>query len=513
MECATRLEKVIVSLIAGAFILAGSPGVIGSSDDCASLLEKAQALLTQEQVPEARDVILIVVRKCPQNAQAYNLLGISYDEQSLYKEAQAAYQKAISLNPGWAAYHNNLAVSYYRAGGTANAIEEFRKAIRLDPLNQFAAVNLAKYYVDQREYRQALDYFQIADVAKSQDPALLLGLAKAYFGAGMEEAALQTISSLNQLGGTDAKVRFSLGLLLAENGQYAAAVKQFQTIPASDRDFAVNQNLGLAYSKLGRFAEAQTAYRNALRIEPSNPEPYLGIGQDFSAMYQFDRAVYWLSQAHERSPKRGDITCALAEALIQGRQFDRAHDLLSDALKYWPHDPTIQQSLGDLYSHQGQNQLAIKAYQESLSYAPRRFEVHLALAQLYQGLGRVSEAKAELDQVLRIATDNSEANATVGRIALQLGQIAIALDSLKKALQEDPNNLNANEDLATIQLRQGSSVEAQAVLEKLVRLDPNNPRYHYLLGQALLKSGRKEEAQREFTRSQELVAARAKDIM
>jgi Flp pilus assembly protein TadD len=94
-----------------------------------------------------------------------------------------------------------------------------------------------------------------------------------------------------------------------------------------------------------------------------------------------------------------------------------------------------------------------------------------------------------------------------------VGQIAIALDSLKKALQEDPNNLNANEDLATIQLRQGSSVEAQAVLEKLVRLDPNNPRYHYLLGQALLKSGRKEEAQREFTRSQELVAARAKDIM
>jgi hypothetical protein len=66
----------------------------------------------------------------------------------------------------------------------------------MKPTRRRSTDNLARYCVDQREYRPALGYFQIADVAKSQDPALLLGLAKAYFGAGMEPAALQTISSV-----------------------------------------------------------------------------------------------------------------------------------------------------------------------------------------------------------------------------------------------------------------------------------------------------------------------------
>jgi Flp pilus assembly protein TadD len=97
MERVARRKKVLLSLAVGAFFLAASPVVFASSDDCAPLLEEAQELLTGGHATEARDVILAATRKCSQNAQTYNLLGIAYDEQRLYKQAQAAYQKASSF--------------------------------------------------------------------------------------------------------------------------------------------------------------------------------------------------------------------------------------------------------------------------------------------------------------------------------------------------------------------------------------------------------------------------------
>jgi len=477
---------------------------------CAAQVARVQALTARGLFSQAQAASLAGLDSCPQNPQLYDLLGIAYDEQGQYPQARAAYQKAIALSPQTAAFHNNLAVSYYRAGEQAKAIAEFRTAFQLDPHNQFAALNLAKYELDQRHYRQALRYFQIAGAAGSHDPALLLGFAEACWGAGDSQAGLQAITSLDQLAGADASVHFSAGRLLAEHGQYVAAVKEFESIPATDRDFATYQNLGLAYSHLGRFEEAKTAFQAAARLDPSNPEPCLQLGRSAAVAGQLTDAVYWLTQAQTRAPQRTDIASDLAQALVQARQFDRAQELLSQALQSAPHDPALLKSEGDLNAAQHRDEPAIGAYRQSLTYAPRRADTRVALAKLYQQMNRQPEAKAEFEQVLRASPDDPEANAALGRMALKAGEIPTALTFLKKALDKDPDSLDASEDLATIELRQGSAPRAEAILGKLVRLDPDNPRFHYLLGQALSKEGKKGDAQREFNRSQELMTERAK---
>jgi Flp pilus assembly protein TadD len=503
-RCARRLLEI---LAAGIVVLFVPMALSAAAVACNPLLARAQQLLSAGEWQDARVIILTVTKQCADSAQAYNLLGISYDQEGRFEEAEEAYGKAIELAPGWAGFRNNLAASYLHSGNRAKAVHEFQEALRLDPHNRFAEVNLGNYYFERKNYRLALEYLRKAGVDRSGDPVLLLEIARAYFATGEEQRALRSVAIISHIAGAGPKVHFSSGLLLAEHGRYADAVTQFEAIPGGERDFAVYQNLGLAYSKLGRVGQARAAYEDALRLSPSSPEPYMGLGLSFSGAGELDQAVYWLSEAHRRAPERVDVTCALAEALVHARHFERAQDLLLTAMKQHPHNAAMLKTSGDFYAARHFDRQARRAYQDSLQQDPREVGARLALAQLDQRLNQASQAKDEYEQVLRIEPDNPDAHAALGSMALEAGHLHLAMQHVKRALQRNPSNLHANEDLAAIELRKGALSAAMESLQKLVHIDPSNPRFHYQLGQVLLKLGRKSEAQAEFLKSQQLQSA------
>lgn len=476
----------------------------GNTVNCEELLQRAQERLAQHQPEEARKPLLEATQACPANPQGYNLLGISYDMQNRFEEAEKAHRKAIALSPAWPAFHNNLALSYAGAGNTAQAIAEFQAAIRFDPHNKIANANLADYFLKEKKYRRALDCLENAGTSRSTDPSLLYDLAQAYFGAGETKPALETIKRLAELAPSDAKLRFALGLLLAEHSMFAEAIKEFEAIPVRERDFAVNQNLGLAYSKLQQHAEAQNAFDRAIQLDPSNPEPYFRTGLELLASRNIDQALYTLHRAHQIAPKRLDISCALAEALIQSGDFTAARDLLGGVQSDFPNNPAALQTKGDLFIAQGEESKALDSYRQALRYDPENIQARLALGKVCLRLGQSHQAKIAFERTLKTDPQNPEAYAGLGRIALRSGQEDLALQELTRALSKDPNELDANEDLAAIAVRRSQFIEAEAVLQKLVTLDPGNARYHYQLGRVLLKVGKGSEAQQEFARSEQI---------
>ncbi len=208
------------------------------------------------------------------------------------------------------------------------------------------------------------------------------------FGAGETQPALQTVERLSGLTPGNEKMRFTEGFLLAENHQYAAAVKQFEAIPVGERDFAVCQNLGLAYSRLRQHEEAQRAFEQALRLDPSNPEPYLAIGLDLLDSRSPDQAVYPLTQAHQKAPQRVDVACALVEALIQTRQLVRAADLLAEVRARAPNDAAVIETAGDLYVEEGEEAKAQDSFRRVLQLDPQNLSARIALAKGYLRTGQ-----------------------------------------------------------------------------------------------------------------------------
>jgi tetratricopeptide (TPR) repeat protein len=479
---------------------------LNTQGDCDVALEHAQTSLEEEKAVEATALIQAALPQCPSNAQAYALLGVSFDEQSRYGEAHRAFLRAIALNPTWAPFHNNLAVSYLHGGEKAAAMAEFHKVLRLEPNNRVATLNLATYYIEQKEFNRALELLEASKVEGSGDPDLLVLLTRAYLGVGSSEKASRTAQELSTISGDNAKLHFSLGLLFAEQGQPAEAIRQFQLIPMLERDYETYQNLGLAYTKVGDQDGARASFEAAMRLAPQRPESYIALSRIYAALHQPDQAVFLLSEANKQAPDRTDVVFALAESLIRIKRFDQAENVLSDSIRRQPSNAMLWQARGDLFNRQHLDEQALAAYQKSLQIDPKWIDSRVGLAQIYQRTGKIEQARTEYEAVLHVAPHSVQGNTGMGDIAFQSNHLDEATTYLERAFADQPGNSEAGELLATIRVREGKYTEADGLLRKLIVIDPDNARIHYLEGRVLVKLGRNDDSQLEFEKARQLTS-------
>jgi Flp pilus assembly protein TadD len=67
--------------------------------------------------------------------------GISVAQRGLWKEALYRWQRAVELDPSYAAAWNNLAIAYEHEGNFEEARKAYEKALSLDPKNLFIKQN------------------------------------------------------------------------------------------------------------------------------------------------------------------------------------------------------------------------------------------------------------------------------------------------------------------------------------------------------------------------------------
>jgi Tfp pilus assembly protein PilF len=74
-------------------------------------------------------------------ARAQVEFGISVAQKGLWKEALFRWEKAVELDPSYAAAYNNLAIAYEHEGQFEKARQAYEKAVELDPQSTFIRQN------------------------------------------------------------------------------------------------------------------------------------------------------------------------------------------------------------------------------------------------------------------------------------------------------------------------------------------------------------------------------------
>ncbi len=74
-------------------------------------------------------------------AQAEVEFGIQVAEKGLWREALYRWEKAVELDPQYAAAYNNLAIAYEHEGMFDKARQAYEKASQLDPGNTYVRQN------------------------------------------------------------------------------------------------------------------------------------------------------------------------------------------------------------------------------------------------------------------------------------------------------------------------------------------------------------------------------------
>jgi len=81
--------------------------------------------------------------------------GIAVAMKGLWKEAIYRWERAVQIDPTYAAAHNNLAVAYEQQGQFAKAKDAYEAALKLDPKNAYIKQNLEYFKeINDRANRQ-----------------------------------------------------------------------------------------------------------------------------------------------------------------------------------------------------------------------------------------------------------------------------------------------------------------------------------------------------------------------
>ena len=69
------------------------------------------------------------------DAQAQVEFGIAVARRNLWNEATYRWERAVEIDPTYAAAYNNLAIAYERAGEFDKARDAYERAVELEPDN------------------------------------------------------------------------------------------------------------------------------------------------------------------------------------------------------------------------------------------------------------------------------------------------------------------------------------------------------------------------------------------
>uniref|UniRef100_A0A8W8J3J0 dolichyl-phosphate-mannose--protein mannosyltransferase n=2 Tax=Magallana gigas TaxID=29159 RepID=A0A8W8J3J0_MAGGI len=305
-------------------------------------------------------------------------------------------------------------------------------------------------------------------------------------------------------------------------------------------------NLANVWNQQGRKADAEQAYRNALKHRGNMADTHYNLGILLQDQKRTEEAVESYKRAIQYRPKLSMAHLNLAIIYAsQGRYADaekiyrHCADLDTSGLK----DPRLHENtkisalynLGRMLSEQERNREAVEVYKEALRrrpsyYAPQ--SIYNMLGEVYMKTGQTEEAERWYKEALKAKADHIPAHLTMAKLLHKKNQIKEAEEWFKKAklldpddtmvdhhyaqflgetsrlkessamyrqaIQKSPNDFELVFNAANILRQDGDNEASEKLYEKAVQLKPNVATAHMNLGAMYHFNGKLEKAEQSY---------------
>ncbi|MGH9397516.1 MAG: tetratricopeptide repeat protein [Terriglobia bacterium] len=208
--------------------------------------------------------------------------------------AEAAFRRALAVDPHSVGILNDLAIALVQQKKTAEAIPLYQRALALRPGDPTTTRNLAIAYFREQRYRSALPLFKSLTRKMPGDfqAASLTGLS--LFALNRYVEAAQYLDRASRIKPSDLPTLYMLGQADLRDKNFGAMTGVFARISKLAPDSAeADVMMGTAYDKAFQEQSAIEEYQAAEKADPNFPGVHSGLG-----------LLYW---------KRGDTQRAKAE--------------------------------------------------------------------------------------------------------------------------------------------------------------------------------------------------------
>lgn len=393
----------------------------------------------------------------PGRAQAHGRLGMVYEANTLWPEAESCYENATVLDPGDYRWRYRLAVASRQTGNLERSLELLRQLVTERPELAPAHQRLALALLERAELAGARFHFQRLIELEPGAPQGYTGLANVHLLEGDAEEAVSLLESALRLRPGDRQAHYLLGLSYRALGrreearrELAKGLEATPTYLPVALDFEIER---LAVNLTARLDRAGT---------------YLGLGRA-------EEAVRELEMTLEDHPDNLQVMNNLSIAYLRLDRTDEALALLQQALQIDKEGFATYLNLSACYMRQGRADEALAAVDVAVARAPEVSKTHLARAGTLGAMGRFEDARASLETAIDLEPDSLRAHLMLGRVFELLSQSEEAATQYGAALDLAPDNLGAWLGMARVRLELSELTAARQALERARDLAPDHP--------------------------------------
>ncbi len=332
---------------------------------------------------------------------AYNY-GVSLIRLGKPVDAMKEWQAALHIQPYFPEAHYALGLGFLAVKNPAVALGHFQAALSFAPDWGQAHLALGQAHYESHEYDQARTAWLKALVSNPNDARIYANLGHLAIQEGNYQEGIEAVRRAIVFQPDLVAAHFNLGVALLAKGEAQASVDVFSHVLDLDVGSTFARLLmGVAWSRLGNWAEAAHQWRKALQQDPFGSHAFWlhhNLGLALTAMGHFSDATKEFQWVVGQRPAWVEGWSQLGVSLMSERRWGEAVSALKRATQLQPQWAHLHFTLGKALTEQGKLDLAVRAFQEAIRIDPNFVDGLFHLGIVLRTKNQLSEAVEPLRQ-------------------------------------------------------------------------------------------------------------------
>lgn len=323
-------------------------------------------------------------------------------------EAEADFKQATEIAPTFAPAFLDLGLTQLRQGKLEDAIASIKKSLALDPNSRGAHLFLGIADYQSHHIQDSVENLRAAIQEDPKNAQALLWMGIVEMNAGHPEKATEP---LDEAAALDPKNKDILDYRVQAHLAVAklSYAQLYQLDPTTWRLHRLNAVID---AQAGNHKQAADEYEQAIKMAPTQPELYEGLGWQYQALGEIPQAQQAFAEQLKLTPGNPIAMYNLACAEVENEQPKPALPLLETVVKIYKSPTDADYYLGRALSLEGRNEEAVKEFQRATQVPGLTGQrAWYQLAQLYRHMGKTPESRAAIMkyQALRQQADRENA--------------------------------------------------------------------------------------------------------
>jgi tetratricopeptide (TPR) repeat protein len=440
------------------------------SNDFDTSFTLAIAYLQQRQFTDARRVFDAMLLLLGDQAELHVVIGRAFRVAGRLPEAIDEFKKAIALNPGLARAHDNLALAYLMNEGASRLVDaerEFRTELLSNPDEFFANYYLGIVYIFQRNWELAIAFLKNASRVQADNPDPYFQLGQAYQELGKHDQAIEALKKAIALNPDLAHNKFQVTTAHYRLAQSLLKVGQAE---AAQKELRLSSEL-----KAEAFKMAQTSSSGPSTVGT------MGTSQ--------------LPETEDKLPATSSVESTKTSSKPDETTI---RDLETAAAYYAKLLAATHSSIGLLRADRGDFGAAAEQFRLAANWNPQQEDVDYNLGLAYFRAESYKNAVPPLETEVKIHPQNIRARWLLGLSYFRTSNYPRAAELLADVVTSQSTNIDLYYALASCLIKQGKTEAADQAIQRMAKVTGDSPQLHVLLGQQYYAQGNDDRALEEI---------------